>query len=519
LYVQFVLEMQKHIDEKTMKKAVLTAIQVHYTSIWERDTVKYIGCDDAESQDQPMILEDHKMEWLAFVEYLGILYVNGLVPEVVLRSVLDRFAELRGSPDENLVEGMCALLLTDGVVYKLFSTKKGEGFITAWKGLKQLADLGKKKTKYLELKSLFEQVTSLVENKGKAPRKTAASKTHNSPELSFQDSGGRGGKPRAERTPVADESGGRFEALRQGLGDDSPDRRGKGYKGGKGDKGGGKGDADMPDPRQVFVAGIGSGAEDEIKAFFGQVGDVDRVKVLRTPEGDSRDVCFITFRSEDQAQQALSLHGSSFAGRNLTVRIANGKKGAEKGASKGGGPSSPSSGFFDRLPPSDTAPDLGGASRFDVLASPVSERLPDDLAGLGLPPPRSSNKGGKGGSKGAKGKGEWMTELDAALEEELAAQDDGPVRLTDFDFTAKRFLSELKTKDRVDGTTRFHGAVSFVLEYTAGKERSAVKKWTAYTFTLLQKFDPEFADDFKRRDEERRRQADFKRPGQEDESL
>merc|ERR1719506_884073 len=120
-----------------------------------------------------MILDKHKAQWLSFMEFLGLLYVNGLVPEVVLRSVLDRFAELRGNPDENLVEGICQLLLTDGVVYKLFSTKRGEGFITQWKGLKSLKDFAKKKTKYLDLKSTFEGVLSLVEHKGKVPRKPA----------------------------------------------------------------------------------------------------------------------------------------------------------------------------------------------------------------------------------------------------------------------------------------------------------------------------------------------------------
>jgi RNA recognition motif-containing protein len=306
----------------------------------------------------------------------------------------------------------------------------------------------------------------------------------------------------------------RFAAL-QSVEEESPaDRKGsKGYSRGKSDgKGGEKGDPNVPDPRQVFVAGIGSSYEDEIKAHFTEAGDVDRIKVLRTPEGDSRDVCFITFRSEDQAQKALGLHGSSFGGRNLPVRIANGKKGGEKGSGgKGVAPGSPSHGPLGspHHAPEEGASlpslggSLGGSSRFDALGG-SQDRLPEDIGGL--PPPRSKGAGKSGGRGTGKGKTEWIAELDAELEEKLATQDVGPVKITDFDFTAKRFLSELRGRDRLDGTSRFKSALSFVFEYTNGKDRSAVKKWTAYVFTLLQKYDPDFADDFRKRDEERRRQ-------------
>merc|ERR1719181_901861 len=118
---------------------------------------------------------------------------------------------------------------------------------------------------------------------------------------------------------------------------------GGGFGGGKGKKGGGKGkkgkDGEKGDkgpreanPKQVFVAGVGDATEDEIRMFFEEVGEVDRFKLLTTPEGDSKGVCFVTFRTEEQAQMALGLHGRDLNGRNITVRLAHGGgKGKEEG--------------------------------------------------------------------------------------------------------------------------------------------------------------------------------------------
>jgi len=506
LYVQLVLELQTRISEKSVKKSLVAAVQAEYELIWNRNTVNYIGCDDEDSQVQPQITPEHKAHWIAFMEFLGLLYVNGLVAEVVIRSVLDKFAELNGSPDDNLVEGECRLLLTDGVIGKLFSTTRGETFLTQWKGLKCLNEYAKKKTRYRDLKSSFEAVTTLIENRGKVSKtKQVKSPSHGAqphpqPDVLF-------GLPKSKFASL-----GESESPSHGIseGKDSPfadsgNRREKGNhyrrneKGGeKGEKGGGKA-SDQPDPKQVFVAGAGIGlsTEDEIKTFFQQAGDVARVKVLRTPEGDSKDVCFITFRNEDQAQAAIALNGSAFAGRSLLVRMANGKKGAEKGTGgkgdrldKGG---SPLQGYSE-------SPEFGVGSRFDALSS-RSPPERDDVSAI------SASAKGKGKTgKGKQGKGEWLSELDAVLEEALQQDYDGPVKVSDFDFNAKRFLSELRSRDRIDGTTRFDKAIDMVLENTSGKDRDSVRRWAAYVFTLLQKFDPDFAEEFKRRDAERRRE-------------
>jgi hypothetical protein len=493
LYVQFVLEMQTRLSEKPVKKALNVAVQAEYELLWNRDTFDYVLCDD-ESQQQPMVLPEHKAHWMAFMEFLGLLYVNGLVAEVVIRSVLEQFSELRGTPDDNLVEGICALLLTDGVVAKLFSTKRGESFLTQWKGMKCFSEFSKKKTRYLDIKATLEAVTSLVENRGKMSSKTKIkSPSHGAQELT----------PKSRFANL-----GEMDSPSHGPvdGKDSPygDRKGKGSRG-KSDKGGEKGGQEQADPKQVFVAGIGSASEDEIRSFFNQAGEVSRVKVLRTPEGDSKDVCFITFRNEEQAQRALNSHGSSFSGRTLTVRIANGKKGNDKGAGGKGDTLGAVRGLGDlRLPSPVTsyaeAPDIGSSTRFDALAtSSLTDRFGDDGSG--------GNSAGKGKSKNTKGKGkgEWLSELDSILEEALL-DSDGPVKVSDFDFNAKRFLSELRSRDRLDGTTRFEGAVEHVITYTAGKDRDSVRKWSAYVFTLLQKYDPDFSDEFKKRDAERRRE-------------
>lgn len=45
-----------------------------------------------------------------------------------------------------------------------------------------------------------------------------------------------------------------------------------------------------------------------------------------------------------------------------------------------------------------------------------------------------------------------------------------------------------------------------VLKYTSSKDRLSVRKWPAYIFTLLQKFDPNLWEELRERDAERRRE-------------
>lgn len=232
-------------------------------------------------------------------------------------------------------------------------------------------------------------------------------------------------------------------------------------------------------------------AEDDIRMFFEDAGEVDRLKVLKNDEGQSKGVCFVTFRTEEQAQKALGLNGSDCMGRRITVRLAHGGKGKDDrgGGSKGGfGGDRDRGGFGDR-------------DREPPLSFGRSERFGDAFGDERGMDRRDDRKGGKGKGRGRMDRGE----LDDALEEALA-DSDGPVRAGDFDFAARRFLSELKSCDRVDGTSRFQEAMDMVIKYTSSKDRSSVRKWPAYIFTLLQKFDPKLWDELRERDAERRRE-------------
>jgi len=300
------------------------------------------------------------------------------------------------------------------------------------------------------------------------------------------------------------------EDMMMGFGDSFGGKgKGKG-KGKKGDKGGGgKGDKGPSEanPKQVFVAGVADMPEDDIRTFFEEVGEVDRLKILRNPDGTSKGVCFVTFRTEDQANRALTMHGTDIGGKNLVVRHANaaGGSGQPKGDSfnsKGEG-----RGRFDRprdredgmMTSSRGPPDFGASERF-------SAAFGEEPQHRGHTGNASSTGPGKGGGRkggGGRGPGRDRAEMDDLLEQALA-EAPGPVRASDFDFPCRRFLSELRARDRAEGTTRFQDAIDMVSKYTITKDRSAVRKWPAYIFMLLQKFDPTLWDEVRERDAERR---------------
>jgi hypothetical protein len=264
--------------------------------------------------------------------------------------------------------------------------------------------------------------------------------------------------------------------------------KGKGKKGDR-EKGEGKGDKGPrePNPKQLFIAGTGDLAEDEIRDFFEEIGEVERIKLLTNEDGSPKGVCFVTFRTEEQAQQALGKHESNLHGRRLTVRLAHGG-----GKGKEGGKDGDRGKGFGKDRDRDRAPmDFGGSERFGGLDG--GERRMDDR-------PRG---GGKGKGGGGRGRNE-RNELDELLDEAVAENADGPVKTGDFDYAARRFLSELRSRDRADGTEKFAEAMEFVMKYTSSKDRGSVRKWTAYIYTLLRKFDPNLAEQMAERDAARR---------------
>jgi hypothetical protein len=281
--------------------------------------------------------------------------------------------------------------------------------------------------------------------------------------------------------------GGDMDFLSESMG--SMFGRGGGKGKGKGKKDGGKGEKGPreADPKQLFVAGVGEASEDTLRDFFEQKGQVTRLKILKKDDGESKGVCFVHFATEEQAQDALSLDGQRLPGqsRNITVRLAgqNQNKGDKGGKgdrdSKGGGFRDRQ---FDRPPRDRDDGDFGGGG------FPRNDRfgdLGDDRE------TRSKGSGGKG--KGGRGR-DTRSELDELIEEELASND-GALQVGDFDKGSRIFLDLLRNKDKREGTDRFHEAIRQVTQYTNTKERSQVRNWKAYTYTLLTKFDPELAEE------------------------
>jgi len=246
--------------------------------------------------------------------------------------------------------------------------------------------------------------------------------------------------------------------------------------GGKGKRdvfGGGKGRSDgpgggaprQPDPKQVFVSGIGDATDDEVMDAFERCGEVLRVKVLTHPTGQPKGVCFVTFSTELGAKSAIELSGSDMNGRKICVSPANGSKDGGKNASKGGS--------------------MGGADFFSD--STIFE----------------SGKGGGGCSKGDRGRQEPQprTEIDEILEEALE-EEAGPLIPSDFDSRSKKLLTGLMQRDRVSGSRHGVEALEMVFMQTRAKRRDSVFKWPAYIFKLLQNFEAQINKEIESRDGE-----------------
>mmetsp|Transcript_58870 Transcript_58870/g.124847 ORF Transcript_58870/g.124847 Transcript_58870/m.124847 type:complete len:550 (+) Transcript_58870:26-1675(+) len=265
---------------------------------------------------------------------------------------------------------------------------------------------------------------------------------------------------------------------------------GKGGKGkGKGKKGEGKG-KDGPreaDPKQLFVANVGDLSQSELRSYFEEVGEVTRLKVLEKEDGSSKGVCFVTFATEDQARDALRLHGRQLGDRNLVVRLAQAGGKGEKGE-KGGGKHHDKG---DRDRDFDRDRDRRGEDR-----EMFSDRFGSAFGDRG---DRGDSRGGKG--KGGRGKGghrhDPFREVEQMIQNVLDEGDGGTLQLSDFDFS-KKFLLEIHNRDKADGTDRFTEAMDLVLKYAGSKDRSSVRKWPAYVLTLLTRFDPDLAEELRR---------------------
>lgn len=88
---------------------------------------------------------------------------------------------------------------------------------------------------------------------------------------------------------------------------------------------------------KLYVGNVPFGAsEEELQDFFGSVGAVSSVKVIRDRDtGRSKGFAFVEMESDNLAQDALSLDGSEFLQRNLKVSIARERE--SRGPRGGGG--------------------------------------------------------------------------------------------------------------------------------------------------------------------------------------
>mmetsp|Transcript_16060 Transcript_16060/g.36855 ORF Transcript_16060/g.36855 Transcript_16060/m.36855 type:complete len:512 (-) Transcript_16060:148-1683(-) len=251
--------------------------------------------------------------------------------------------------------------------------------------------------------------------------------------------------------------------------------KGKGNRDQKGDDKGGQKGEKGPDPRQVFVGSTGDLTEDEIRDFFERHGEVVRLKVLTQPDGQPKGACFVTFRNVESTNSVLQLRGSELElhGRRLMIKPPHGAKGdgGGKGGGKAGGSDSMSSGKGFRG---------GGSDEFDHSREVRPTFAVDqDPAGF--------------------------QELEELLQEALE-EENGPLQLSDFDAGAKRFLKELMIRDRRNGTGKSVEAIEGVFKLTRSKARDSVRKWPAYVYTLLQKYDQELYEELREKDAERRRE-------------
>lgn len=85
----------------------------------------------------------------------------------------------------------------------------------------------------------------------------------------------------------------------------------------------------MDNNRQtIFIGNLPfSTNQNELQDAFEKFGTISEINIPTNREtGKPRGFAFVKFESEDSAQEALSMDGQDFNGRNIKVSIALGKK-------------------------------------------------------------------------------------------------------------------------------------------------------------------------------------------------
>lgn len=78
--------------------------------------------------------------------------------------------------------------------------------------------------------------------------------------------------------------------------------------------------------------------ENELRSHFEQFGAIESVAIPTDRErGRPRGFAFITFETQQSAQEALSLDGKEIEGRKIAVKMAQDKKSSGGGGARTGG--------------------------------------------------------------------------------------------------------------------------------------------------------------------------------------
>lgn len=89
--------------------------------------------------------------------------------------------------------------------------------------------------------------------------------------------------------------------------------------------------------------------EEQLQEFFSQYGQILELNLIKDREtGRSRGFAFISYESQQSAQNALSANGNEFMGRNLTVNMARDDRKTGGAGGRDGGSRRPSGGGAGR---------------------------------------------------------------------------------------------------------------------------------------------------------------------------
>lgn len=96
--------------------------------------------------------------------------------------------------------------------------------------------------------------------------------------------------------------------------------------------------------KRIYVGNLSyRNDEESLKELFGEIGEVQSVKIITDETGRSKGFGFVEMTSDENADKAIAtLNGASFGGRNLVVNEARPQ--AERGRT-GGGPGKPKKPF------------------------------------------------------------------------------------------------------------------------------------------------------------------------------